>query len=123
MTDAGYNRLFAPVKTISTEKPRDIFKIDYINRGIDLISLANIFHQEEVKNVIPPYFQYTEPPIISYKYTQPIGPKIFNFSKAVKEFDLSKHKSTQCNCEHSPYKYLPLGHVVRVILNLSRMPN
>ncbi len=112
IADSCYCRLFSPVKTIGNPVHRHFLKLKYINRGIDAIHLANIFHETDVINTIPPYFSNTLPPLISYSYTSPIGPKIFNFSKTVKEFDMSSYLDMTCDCHLSPYQYTPHGHII-----------
>ena len=45
-----------------------LFKIPFINKGIDFLDLPSIFQDKYVTSSIPDYFQNSERPIIFYKY-------------------------------------------------------
>ena len=51
---------------------------------------------------------------ISYKYSKTIGPKIFNFNKAVQDFSVETFREDgySCSCSDSKFKYNPHGHVL-----------
>ena len=67
-----------------------------------------------MRSAVPNYFQIQEPPCISYKYTKPIVPNIFNYSTAVKEFDWGNYTNGgySCDYESSMFKYDKCGHVL-----------
>ena len=67
---------------------RRFIKIPFINIGIDFIDFPSIFQDKSVIQSIPTYFQNSEPPIICYKYNNPIRNTIFNFNKLVSDLDI-----------------------------------
>ena len=69
---------------------------------------------------VPPFIQHKESPCVVYKYTQPIGPQIFNFSQASKS-DIFR-KPEPCECHQSHFIYKPLGHVVTSDLRIVSNP-
>ena len=119
--DIGNHRLFKPVKLhANVEEHRSFLPIHFANKGLDAINLANILHHKSVKSKIPPYFKDTSVPIISYTYTTPIAPKIFNHKHVLQNLtsDDLKAKPPDCSCNSSPYKYSPSGHVITGDLNI-----
>ena len=63
---------------------------------------------KSVMNNIPPYFKCTEAPKISYTYTKPIAPSVFNYKQALQDFNSDCPLPT-CSCSSSPYLYQPAG--------------
>ena len=78
--DVAKFRLYKPVQTVSPEETptRDFLKLDFRNKGLDV---SNILNHKKVTSTIPAYFKNQRPPIISYSYSSPIAPKIFNYKK------------------------------------------
>jgi hypothetical protein len=87
-------------------------KLNFINKGIDIINLPSIFNNKNITEVIPKYFKNREPPIICYKYTKPVRNLIFNYNKTVSDVDILGNKPDSCTCVDSNYKYEPVGHVI-----------
>ncbi len=81
---------------------------------IEELNISNIFYELEVVNKIPAYFKNKENPIISYKYSPTIAPKIFNFKDTVKSFDPTSHSSSAMtyNCLDSEYFFSAHGHII-----------
>ena len=67
---------------------RHFIKILFINKGIEFIDSLSIFRDNNVISAIPSYFEYTESPIICYKYNKPIRNTILNFNKLVSDIDI-----------------------------------
>ena len=72
---------------------------------------------------IPVYFRDKEPPIVSYEYTSTVASKLFNFSPALSNLNVSEYFSNPqtCQCKEFKFCYEPHGHVItgdlRVIEN------
>ena len=47
---------------------RHFIKIQFVNKGIELINLPSIFKDKSVLSSTPTYFENKESPIICYKY-------------------------------------------------------
>ena len=113
--DIGKHRLFRPVETReSSNDTRSFLPLRFANKGLDAINLGNILHHKSVTSKIPPYFQDQSIPIISYTYTSPIAPMIFNYKKVLQDLSLNdlKAKPPDCSCHTSPLQYSPIGHVI-----------
>ena len=80
--DTAQYRLFRPVRSdlLSTDAKTHFIKLDFINKGIDVVNLPSILRSKSITETVPTYFKVKEPPIISYTYTKTIVSKIFNFS-------------------------------------------
>lgn len=59
-----------------------------------LINLYSIFNDSTVQSFIPPYFDNTEPPIISYTYTKPSQSLIFNHTSVTSNVIVEKKYSS-----------------------------
>ena len=82
-----------------------------------------LLRSTSVTNKIPVYFRDKEPPIVSYEYTSTVASKLFNFSPALSNLNVSEYFSNPqtCQCKESKFCYEPHGHVIngdlRVIEN------
>ena len=78
-------RLYKPVQTVSPEEypTRDFQKLDFRNKGLDAFNISNILNHKKLTSTIPAYFNYKSPPIISYSYSSPIAPKIFDYKNVL----------------------------------------
>ena len=47
-------------------------KIKFINQGLDLLNISNIFRDNRVASKIPQYFENIDPPLIYYQYKKPL---------------------------------------------------
>ena len=77
-----------------------------------MVNLSSIMHSKQARLAIPDFFQDKDPPIISYTYTKPIGPTIFNFRKVARKHDINEPLNNECACKQSNFLYQPLGHVI-----------
>ena len=66
-----------PHLSSSTDAKTHFIKLDFINKGIDVVNLPSILRSKSVTETVPTYFKEKEPP---YTYTKTIASKIFNFS-------------------------------------------
>ena len=85
-----YHRLFPRIDKVEDHK-RHFLSIKYINRGIDFINLSSIFNDSSVQSLIPPYFDNTEPPIISYSYKKSSRNLIFNYTSTTSDADIENN--------------------------------
>ena len=66
---------------------RHFIKIQFVNKGIELINLPSIFKDKSVISSILTYFENKESPIICYKYNKPIRSTVLT-NKLVTELDI-----------------------------------
>ena len=109
------------------------------NKGLDAIKLGNVFHQEEVRSLLPDLLNEDENlPAIVYSLEGPILNKIFNYKQTVADIDTNDLVTygtglESCDCESSEFCDPHHGHILtgdlRVIDNqklrklVSRGPN
>ena len=113
--DIAQHRFFKPVKTTTRNSEKISFlKRKFENPGIDAINLGNILHHKNVIDKIPPYFEDTNPPKISYSYTTPIASHIFNYKQTLAVFNINDLHNTplKCSCVNSPFVHKPIGHII-----------
>ena len=122
--DIANFRLFRPVRRdVPAENPKHFMKIQFLNKAVDAINLPALLRSTSVTNKIPVYFRDKEPPIVSYEYTSTVASKLFNFSPALSNLNVSEYFSNPqtCQCKESKFCYEPHGHVItgdlRVIEN------
>ena len=122
--DIANFRLFRPVRSdVPAENPKHFMKIKFFNKAVDAINLPALLRSTSVTNKIPVYFRDKEPPIVSYEYTSTVASKLFNFSPALSNLNVSEYFSNPqtCQCKESKFCYEPHGHVItgdlRVIEN------
>ena len=121
----SFIRLYKPVQTVSPEETptRDFLKLDFRNKGLDAVSISNILNHKKVTSTIPAYFKNQSPPIISYSYSSPIAPKIFNYKNVLQGLNTENitRNSSACSCKASEFCYNPAGHVITGDLNIVKI--
>ena len=73
----------------------------FINQGLDLLNISNIFRDRRVASKITQYFENLDPPLICYQY-----------KKTYYKYHFQLQLLTLCSCVDSPFLYPPAGHVV-----------
>ena len=89
-----------------------LIKIKFINQGLDLLNISNIFRDHRVTSKIPQYFEDLDPPLICYQYQKSIWNIIFNYNQVTSDPDVRSSIQFSCSCADSPFLYSPAGHVV-----------
>ena len=122
--DIANFRLFRPARSdVPAENPKHFIKIIFFNKAVDAINLPALLRSTSVTDKIPVYFRDKEPLIVSYEYTSTVASKLFNFSPALSNLNVSEYFSNPqtCQCKESKFCYEPHGHVItgdlRVIEN------
>ena len=123
--DIAKFRLYKPVQTVSPEETptRDFLKLDFRNKGLDAINICNIQNHKKVTSTIPAYFKNQSPLIISYIYSSPIAPKIFNYKnvrQGLNTENITRNPSA-CSCKAAEFCYNPAGHIITGDLNIVRI--
>ena len=88
--DVAHHKLFKPpqINDNNTETCRQFLKLKFSNKGIDAVNLSNILRHKKVQSCIPEYFKFKSTPCISYKYTQTIASKLFNYKPTLQCIDI-----------------------------------
>ena len=91
LTRCYFQHFFSPYIDSEVSYKRHFIKIPFINKGIEFIDLHSILKDNLVISSFPNYFNYSEIPIICYKYNEPIRSTIFNFNKIVNDIDIDSN--------------------------------
>ena len=62
----SFNKLFPRIPQLPPKT--QFIKIKFINQGLDLLNISNIFRDHLVASKIPQYFENLDPPLICYRY-------------------------------------------------------
>ena len=62
----SFNKLFPRIPPLPPKT--QFIKIKFINQGLDLLNISNIFRDHRVTSKIPQYFENLDPPLICYQY-------------------------------------------------------
>ena len=106
----SFNKLFPRIPQLPPKT--QFIKIKFINQGLDLLNISNIFRDHRVASKIPQYFENLDPPLICYQYKNPIRNIIFNYNQVTSDPDVQSSIQSPCSCADSPFLYPPAGHVV-----------
>ena len=73
-----------------------------------------MLHNKLVNFKVPIYFKEKEPPVISYKYTDNIFRKVFNYNQSLSDVTLTEdgNWNQSCDCKSSTFCYEPHGHII-----------
>ena len=87
------------------QSTRGYLKLEYHNKGIEMVNLPQILNSKPVTVTIPSFLlSHKESPIVSYSYTNTIGPKKFNFKQCMKNLYLDVGTNDMsCNCGNFIY--------------------
>ena len=88
LTRCYVQHFLSPYIDSEVNHKRNIIKIPFINKGIELINLHSIFKDNLVISSIPNYFNNSETPIICYKCNKPI-----RSTRLCLSFDMNAPKS------------------------------
>ena len=66
----SFNKLFLRIPALPPKT--QFIKIKFVNQGLDLPNISNIFRDHRVTSKIPQYFENIDPPLICYQYKNPI---------------------------------------------------
>ena len=76
-----------PVSKTTKTKPKNLIKLHFVNKGMDMINISKIINDKNVKKSIPTQFNKTEQISTVYTLTKTIPSKIFNHQEFIKTLD------------------------------------
>ena len=77
----GVNKFFPRIPSLP---PKTKFiKMKFINQGLDLLNISNIFSDHRVTSNIPKYFENLDPPLICYQYKNLLEISFSNTTKSL----------------------------------------
>ena len=76
----SFNKLFPRIPQLPPKT--QLIKIKFINQGLDLLNISNIFRDHRVASKIQQYFENLDPPLICYQYKK--NPLEISFSTTTK---------------------------------------
>ena len=82
----SFNKLFPRIPALP---PKTHFiRIKFVNQGLDLLNISEIFWDHRVTCKIPQYFENLDPTLICYQYRNPIRNIIFNYNQVISDADV-----------------------------------
>ena len=100
----------------SKQKPSSIIKIQFLNKGIEMINVPRLLHSPSLASTFPKQAGCYKAPTVVYKLEDTIRSSIFNFNHFVKTLDLDKFMEDNtilpCNCGKSPFIDNHHNHVI-----------
>ena len=99
------------------KRPKYMFFVDFVNKGLDLIKISSILHDQDVIDSLPDNLKTDEVPSVVYRLTKTIRNKIFNYKQTVADINTDDHDTfgtglDSCQCQNSPYIDSNHGHIV-----------
>ena len=120
-------KLYSPPKVkVHKKAPANMCKIFFCNKGVELVNLPRILHDSSLSDHLPSLPLKFETPTITYKLTETLGKKIFNFNNFVKGLDvqecLDNEEYLPCNCQHSNFIDNHHKHIITGNLGIIKNP-
>ena len=111
------SKIFKPPPVIKKKTPpKNICKIFFDNKAVELINLSRIFNDPVVKGAIPDLPSVFDTPTIVYNLSNSIGSHIFNYNKFVNTLDINSFINDEtilpCECEGSPFIDKDHNHII-----------
>ena len=86
--DLNESRIYNPPASKTTKtKPKNLIKLPFVNKGMDMINISKIINDKNVKKSLPTQFNKTEQISTVYTLTKTIRSKIFNQKEFIKTLD------------------------------------
>ena len=114
-----------PASKTSKTKPKDLIKLHFVNKGMDMISITKIINDKNVKKNLPTQFNKTEQITAVHTLTKTMQSKIFNHKEFIKTLDtediLGNMNNLPFNSTTSPFadpnhEYIVTGEI-RIVQN------
>ena len=110
-------RIYNPPASKTTKtKPKNLIKLHFVNKGMDMINISKIINDKNVKKNLPTQFNKTEQISTVYTLTKTIRSKIFNHKEFIKTLGtkeiLDNMTNLPCNCTTSLFKDPNHGYIV-----------
>ena len=111
------SKIYSPPASKTTKtKPKNLIKLHFLMKGMDMINISKIINDKNVKKSLPTQCNKTEEISTVYTLTKTIRSKIFNHKEFIKALDtkdiLDNMKNLPYNCTTSSFTDLNHGHIV-----------
>ena len=106
-----------PVSKTTKTKPKNLIKLHFVNKGMDMINISKVINDKNVKKSVPTQFNKKTVQISTvYTLTKTIRSKIFNHKEFIKisntKHILDNMNKLPGNCSTSPFTDANHGHIV-----------
>ena len=110
-------RIYRPPISNKTKRiPKNIIRINFINKGMDMVNIGRILNGKNVTDTLPSQFKKTEKISVVYTLSNTIRSKIFNHKQFLNKLDtnsiIKQYNNLPCDCNNSPFKDPDHGHIV-----------
>ena len=82
----SFSKLFPRIPAVLPKT--QFIKIKFVNEGLDLLNISNLFRDHRVTSKIHQYFENFDPPLICYQYKNPIRNIIFKYNQVTSDSDV-----------------------------------
>ena len=111
------SRIYNPPASKTTKtKPKNLIKLRFVNKGMDMINISKIINDQNVKENLPTQFNKIEQISIVFTLTKTTQFKIFNHKEFIRKLDtkdiLDNMNNLPCNCTTSPFTDPNHDHIV-----------
>lgn len=105
-----------PVPKAKKKIPKNILKVAFDSKAVEMINLPRIMNSSEVRNCIPNNLNSFESPTIVYTLNDSIQSKIFNHNHFVNNININSFLNNNaiypCSCNGSPFVDRHHGHIL-----------
>ena len=98
----------SPASKTTKIKPKDLIKLHFVNKRMNMIIISKIINDKNVKKNLPTQFNKTEQISTVYTLTKIKRCKIFNHKEFIRTLDTKDNVDSMnklsCNCIASPFR-------------------
>jgi hypothetical protein len=102
-------------EVIKKEKPRVVWKLNYLSEGTSLIRIGRLLREKDAVNAVPAEAE-TKAPVVVFEHTSTVRKELLNHKKALRELteiDWNGERDGPCVCEkYTNKKHKVLKHVI-----------
>jgi hypothetical protein len=102
-------------EVIKKEKPRVVWKLNYLSEGTSLIRIGRLLREKDAVNAVPAEAE-TKAPVVVFEHTSTVRKELLNHKKALRELteiDWNGERDGPCVCEkYTDKKHKVLKHVI-----------
>ncbi|MCP4652570.1 MAG: GIY-YIG nuclease family protein [Candidatus Omnitrophica bacterium] len=97
------------------DKQNLFLPILFPNKGMELLNFKSILEDHRAKRILPFKLSTAGKLIISFTFPRPCALRYFSYNRLLNKLDakvLAALLASSCECQHSPFFYAPLGHII-----------
>ena len=103
------------MSSINSNSESEYIVFPFSSKAIDSLNINSIIKDTKIASLLPDSLKPFCPLKVYYSYDLPVGRKLFNYGRFLKELDQDIIKSilgSDCSCEGSSFAYEPHKHII-----------